>query len=75
MIPPTLSLLGFHQFVLVPFERSGQGFCGLMALLIMSFLYDIVLSVLMGLGKSGALNTASGKSFSDRKFLGQANDS
>ena len=75
MIPPTLSLLGFHQFVLVPSERSGQGFRGLMALLTMSFLYDTVLSVLMGLGKSGALNAASGKSLFDRKLPGQANDS
>ena len=75
IIPPTLSLAGFHQFVLVLSERSGQGFRGLMALLTMSFLYDTVLSILMGLSKSSALNAASDKSFSDQKFLGQVNDS
>ena len=74
-MPPTLPLLGFHQFALVPSERSGQGFRGLTVLLIIPFPCGIVLSVLMGLGRSGALNAASGKSFSDRKLLGQANDS
>ena len=69
--PPTLSLLGFHQLALVPSERSGQGFRGLTVLLIILFPCNIVLSVLMGLGRSGALNAASDKSFSDRKLLGQ----
>ena len=82
MIPPTLSFAGFHQFALVPSERLGQGFSGMIALLTVSSPYDIVLSVFIGLGRSGALNAASGalnaasgKSFSDRKLLGQANDS
>ena len=82
MIPPTLSFAGFHQFDPVPSERLGQGFSGMIALPTVSPLYDIVLSVLIGLGRSGALNAASGalnaasgKSFSDRKLLGQANDS
>ena len=75
MIPPTLSLLGFPQSVLVPSKCLGQEFHGLMALLIMSFLHGPVLSVLMELGESGVLNAASDKSFSDRKFLGQVNDS
>ena len=75
MIPPTLSLAGFYQFVLVPSGRSGQGFRGLMALLTVSFLCDIVLSVLMGLGMSGALNAASGKPSSDRRPLKQATGS
>ena len=79
---PTLSLARFYQFALVPSERLGQGFSGMIALLTVSSPYDIVLSVLIGLGRSGALNAASGalnaasgKSFSDRKLLGQANDS
>ena len=74
MIPPTLSLLGFHQLALVPSERSGQGFRGLTVLLIIPFPCNLVLSVLMGLGRSGALNAASDKSFSDRKLLGQVKE-
>ena len=75
MIPPTLSLTGFHQFALVSSERLGQGFRGMTALLIVSFPHDFALSVLMGLGMSGVLNAASGKSSSDRKLPRQANDS
>ena len=41
----------------------------MIALLTISFPYDFALSVLMGLGMSGALNAASGKSSSDQNFL------
>ena len=56
MIPPPLSFAGFRQFAPVPSERLGQGFSGMIALLTVSSPYDIVLSVLIGLGRSGALN-------------------
>ena len=74
MIPPTLLLQGFPQSILIPSKCSEQGFRGLMASLIMSFLYGLVLTILMELGEPGALNAASDKSFSNRKFFGQVND-